>query len=371
MPDVDLAALSGPELRGLLGSARERGDAALSYEILKEMAARREPRPGVSRRRPRGEPRIVSVDLGDPTDRKDELPPMRAWRPPPKDVEAADVRVPPPPDAPGHPLGRAQAQPGPERAWPPITLLRAEDFEAMTMAAAERPAGAIPEPDRALGEPGPTVESLPAPRRHRAKRIASLAVSAAVGAAGGMGLGWFLGGMSRTPPSVTAPPEIAHAMTVTPGDLHAPASGAGGLAASPTPAPSQPLAAQAAARETELESPQPSSQEGDLSPPEPPRPPPATPAETPAARTNACTSEPTAADRTICGDPELRRLQRQLRQAYADALEAHRDKALLRQRQLAWREARNAITDPERLAFAYEQRIQQLKAATADARKHR
>jgi uncharacterized protein len=95
------------------------------------------------------------------------------------------------------------------------------------------------------------------------------------------------------------------------------------------------------------------------------------PTETPAATTNACTSEPTAADRTICGDPELRQLQRELQQAYAEALEAHRDKALLRERQLAWREARNSITDPERLASTYEQRIQKLKAATADARKQR
>ena len=67
----------------------------------------------------------------------------------------------------------------------------------------------------------------------------------------------------------------------------------------------------------------------------------------------------------------MRRLQRELRLAYAEALAAHRDKARLRERQLAWRDARNAIADPARLAVVYEQRIQKLKAATADARRRR
>ena len=42
MPQVNLTNASGQELRQLLDSSRRRGDAALSYTILQEMAARRE-----------------------------------------------------------------------------------------------------------------------------------------------------------------------------------------------------------------------------------------------------------------------------------------------------------------------------------------
>jgi uncharacterized protein len=94
-------------------------------------------------------------------------------------------------------------------------------------------------------------------------------------------------------------------------------------------------------------------------------PPPAPPAHHEA---DACAAQPTPADRAICGDPQLRELQRQLRQAYNEALEAHEDRALLRQRQLAWASARDAVTDPDRLLELYEQRIRKLNAATAAAR---
>jgi uncharacterized protein YecT (DUF1311 family) len=92
-------------------------------------------------------------------------------------------------------------------------------------------------------------------------------------------------------------------------------------------------------------------------------------AETPA--TNGCAAQLTPADRTICGDPELRGLQRQLRQAYNEALEAHEDRALLRQRQLAWASARDTVTDSGRLARLYEERIRKLNAAAAAAREQR
>jgi uncharacterized protein len=87
--------------------------------------------------------------------------------------------------------------------------------------------------------------------------------------------------------------------------------------------------------------------------------------------TNACAAQPTPADREICASPELRRLQRELRRAYAEALQAHQDRALLRQHQLAWRDARNGVSDPGRLAKLYEQRIRKLNAATAEARRQR
>jgi len=82
-----------------------------------------------------------------------------------------------------------------------------------------------------------------------------------------------------------------------------------------------------------------------------------------------CAAEPTPADRAICSDPQLQRLQRELRQAYNEALEAHQDRALLRQRQLAWASSRDPVTDSERLAQLYEQRIRKLNAATVEARR--
>jgi uncharacterized protein len=86
-----------------------------------------------------------------------------------------------------------------------------------------------------------------------------------------------------------------------------------------------------------------------------------------AAADSACGAAATPADRTICADPKLRGLQAELRKAYAEALSVHEDRALLRQRELAWRDARNTVTDPAELARLYKQRIEKLRAATADA----
>src|SRR4051794_28863172 len=104
MPEVNLATMSGPELRRLLNSCRERGQAALSYQILQEMAARREKRPRrglIPARRP-AEPRIVALDLGDPREASDDLPPMPKWRPPPQ-AKAATPGAPKAPAAPKPP----------------------------------------------------------------------------------------------------------------------------------------------------------------------------------------------------------------------------------------------------------------------------
>jgi uncharacterized protein len=82
-----------------------------------------------------------------------------------------------------------------------------------------------------------------------------------------------------------------------------------------------------------------------------------------------CAGAGTPADRAICGDAELEKLQRDLRKAYAAALDAHADRAVLRQRQLAWRDARSDVSDRRRLAALYGERIRKLNAATADARR--
>jgi uncharacterized protein YecT (DUF1311 family) len=109
---------------------------------------------------------------------------------------------------------------------------------------------------------------------------------------------------------------------------------------------------------------------------EPPPPPPieekaAEPEVARAEPPTACHGAGTPADRAICEDPGLQRLQKALQQAYADALAAHQDRATLRQRQLAWRDARNEVADPARLARMYEARIRKLNAAAAEARRER
>lgn len=85
----------------------------------------------------------------------------------------------------------------------------------------------------------------------------------------------------------------------------------------------------------------------------------------------ACATQQTPADRVICSDPKLQKLQRELQRAYAQALAAHEDRALLREHQLAWRAERDEIADPDRLARFYEDRIRKLNAATADAERQR
>jgi uncharacterized protein YecT (DUF1311 family) len=85
----------------------------------------------------------------------------------------------------------------------------------------------------------------------------------------------------------------------------------------------------------------------------------------------ACGGQPTPADKIICQTPSLQRLQKQLRQAYADALDAHQDRDLLREHELAWRDARSPVTEPDKLARLYEERIRKLNAAAAEARAER
>ena len=76
MLNVDLSTLRGQELRQLLDTTRRRGDAAVTYEILQEMAVRRERGEPEQRRglfgpkRP-AEARVIELNLGDPLDPKD------------------------------------------------------------------------------------------------------------------------------------------------------------------------------------------------------------------------------------------------------------------------------------------------------------
>ena len=92
MPQINLSTLSGAELRQMLDASRRRGDAVQSYQVLQEMAARREApmgRGGFLRRRP-AEPRLIPVEADELAD-DDDLPPLPTWRRP----ELADAAPPP------------------------------------------------------------------------------------------------------------------------------------------------------------------------------------------------------------------------------------------------------------------------------------
>lgn len=309
---LDLTSLSAAELRSLLDSARDRGQAAQSYQILQEMARRREGGPKPRGRRRGTEPRIIDLDLGDPLDRRDE------------DDHLAMPEPPPPAD--GNPEG--------------------DPLAGLTLAAPPPPAPPK-RPRERRGPPG----------------LVLFAAGASVGVAAGVALAMWSGvGPSRAlTPAAPAPVEVA---AVQPPAALTPAVAE---MAPPPPLPVETAAPDAPAPDrldVVLTSPDASDAAEDAgATAETPEPPP--------AEADACAAAPTPADRAICADPALQRLQRDLRQAYAEALDAHADRSLLRQRQLAWRDARNEVEDPVRLAGLYEQRIRKLAAATADAKRQR
>lgn len=316
MLEVDLSTLRGPELRRLLDATRERGQAAQSYQILQEMAARRERRarggarallPG---RRP-AEPRVIEVDLGDPIERRDEPPPLASWGPPPPASEAAASSQP-------------RTEPGARRSrWPGagfaagVTVGVAVGWWAGTAREPSRP----PSPPAAAALPAVALQSPPSPAP-----VAPIAEPepAAQDAAAELA--------AAAPPSM---PETGASSPDTPNVAQ------DATAIVTAPAEPEPAAMKPASQVARLAG----------------------------GAARDCAAEPTPADQAICADPRLQHLQRRLRLAYAEALAAHEDRALLRQRQLAWRTARNTISEPDRLAQAYEQRIRKLNAATAAARR--
>lgn len=305
---LDLTSLSVPELRSLLDSARDRGQAAQSYQILQEMARRREGDPKHRGRRRPAEPRIIELDLGDPLDRRDE-----------DDLLAM-------PDPP----------------------------------AAEPDACADPLAGLTLANPWPAPPPKPPHARRGPPGVVVFAAGASVGVAAGVALALWTGvGPSQAlTPAAPASVEVAAvqppaALTPAVAELAPPPTHPVETAAPDAPAPDRldvvltsPDAGEDAGATTET-------------------------SEPPAAEPDVCASEPTPADRAICADPALQRLQKELREAYAAALDAHADRSLLRQRQLAWRDARSGEDDPDRLAGLYEQRIRKLAAATADAKRQR
>lgn len=359
MPQINLSSLSGAELRQRLDASRARGDATLAYEILREMEARRAAEAGRRRskagrgagRRRAGEPRIVDVDLGDPLDKGDDLPPMPHWRAPDLAAAKAAARAAEPVE---EPVGAAE----PAEVTPP----RFRTLEAPLALVEPEPAPRAAEPEiedlRMAAEPHAAARP---PRRPRAGSGHGLRIAAgfAVGITSGVALGWFAADLARESPP---PAQMAvAALAAAPPAARVEPAPEPAASALPTEMAEAPAAADAAAPAATVELELPAAE-------------PSPPVETAAVAdpgplaANGCAAEPTPADREICADPELQRLQQSLRRAYAEALDAHEDRALLRQRQLAWREARSDVTDPVRLARLYEQRIRRLDAAAAQAR---
>jgi uncharacterized protein YecT (DUF1311 family) len=353
---MNLSALSGQELRRLLDASRARGDAPLAYQILQEMAERREAREERGRsllRRP-AEPRVMALNLSD--EPEDDLPPMPNWRAPePEAVAKPEAVAEPEPE----PRRSRRSKPQP----PPVVEAEAEPPPAEVTPPRGVWDDPPPEPAEGLRLDRPERKAPREPRKFRGPPGLGFAAGIAVGAA----VGWWAAGSLQAPPSPAAPAPTPLQVAV----------------AEPPPAPAAlPVTTAAAEPAPPVETlPEPT---GGPLPPDLPETPlmspdaadaPAEPAPTvvraASSGTGACAAEPTPADREICRDPELQRLQRELRQAYAEALEAHEDRDLLRQRQLAWRDARNTVTEPDRLARLYEQRIRKLNAATAEARQER
>ena len=415
MPEVNLSTMSAPELRRLLDSTRARGEAALSYQILQEMAVRREDRGrrGLFLMRRPAKPRVIDVDLGDPLEPEDELPPLPGiWRglpPLERGAEPGASAAPPPEPEPTpsppprrSPRRETQAAPNlPPAATAPDAVVEVEPAPPLTPEPFEDEAANSWDESLELRPPEP--ESLRAPRRlGRGPAVAFAAAAAgafAVGAAAGVSLGWWVGGSTRQAASSPAAPAAAPirtaALTRRPAPARAPVvpEPVAPIAAEPEPAPEAPADPAVGTPPPDIhESSQAATDAAEVAPGtgeamELPAPPTerrkaeavrtaetartAAVARAAPAGPKACAAQPTPADREICGDPELRRLQRELRQAYAKALDAHQDRALLRQRQLAWRSDRDTVSDPQRLAMLYEQRIRKLNAATAEARRQR
>ncbi|HEX4713068.1 lysozyme inhibitor LprI family protein [Phenylobacterium sp.] len=379
----------------MLDASRRRGDAALSYQVLQEMAARRDT---AAKRRPRlkrraAEQHLVAVDLAEPVE-TDDLPPMPKWRAPP--LEPQQAASPPQREAAPAPAPVPPRRQG--RKSPPARTEASAATEPVAAAEVAPPPPAKPSQLRSLHDveaaatPEPFLLPRPAePESPRVPRRSHLQVVAvfALGITVGVGLGRWGGGIVRQAASPGAAPMRTAALAPTP--LPVPAA--------PSASEPAPASAPEAPPDAAVEPPSPDPGGGSASPSNAqelardaasraePSPPPPAPRTTDAVATaalaqpapdrpapavaNGCASARTPADREICADPSLRRLQRQLQRAYAQALEAHQDRTLLRQRQLAWRDARDTVSDPGRLARLYEQRIHKLNAATAEARRQR
>lgn len=84
---------------------------------------------------------------------------------------------------------------------------------------------------------------------------------------------------------------------------------------------------------------------------------------------NPCYDEPTAAERLVCGFPALAERHRRMLDAYQAARGAGADPLALDGAQAAWRARSANVSDRHLLADLYEERIRELRADAAAARR--
>jgi uncharacterized protein YecT (DUF1311 family) len=377
MPQVDLTALSPTELRRLLNATRERGQASQSYQILQEMAARRDRGRLLGGRRP-AEPRVIAVDLDDPLEQRasvertadeieDDIPPLPpGWVPQAPSSEAlaaagSAAQSVAPPRAPRRQRKAQPAAEPPKAPRPPPKPLAFAEATRLSPRPLPEPEP-LPHPDNFTPAFSPTVST------ERPPRIARW--SGAIFAAGvglGVASGWWAGGVTR---DLMQRDAAQHFAAVAPAPHVAPvASRLEAAAAAPAATQLAEASEPATQRVSEPQAPPPVSPQPVSAADEASADASAEVAQPEVAPARPCAAAPTPADRTICAHPRLQTLQRSLRRAYAEALQVHQDRALLRQHQLAWRETRNDVAAPDRLARLYDDRIRRLHAATADARR--
>ena len=338
MPEIDLSALSGPELRRLLKVAHARGNGSLADRLEWEIAAR-----GAGGVAPEGAlpPPPLPQDDGDEPFYRMRTPdaePLAIER----RAEVASSRTS------GLPLVGLGVVAGcllSGAAFWGLTKIDLPRFDlaklmerppapaprAMTVRPAPVPAAAPPGADQVAAAlaPGPfPSRPEPAPPVAQPAPPAPAPVAAAVEAV--------------APAAKLPPVEVAKAP--------------------PKPAPPKTAVAKTETPVVKKEAPPPAAIKLAKAEPAPPRKP-------PPAR-DAC-GRATPADRLVCGDLGLRLLDVELKEAYIRALNARADPVTLGRDQAAWRHARDGVSDPDRLEGLYDQRIRELDAVAAAARSGR
>jgi hypothetical protein len=353
MPGIDLSTLNGPDLRRLLKIAHSRNDGALADKLEWEIASR-----GAGIGRPGGPfPPPADDDADEPAfpmaasdpepfvlePRAQEPAPARSglvllsvgvlagcllsgsvfWGLQRMDRSPALGRAPPP-------APRAMAVRRAAPAPPPPALAQPG---ADQVAAALAPGPFPPRPELIAPQPEP-VAPIPAP---------TAPVEAVV-------------------PPVTPPVEVAtEEPPPKPARTERAAKKAAALEkqASLKKSAAKQVATRAARTERTARSPPPTVRLAK-----------AEPAAHKSTARDPCTRS-TPADRLVCRDLSLRLIDLELREAYVRALNARADPAIVDAGQAAWRRTRDKVSDPDRLARLYNQRIRELEAATAAARASR
>jgi uncharacterized protein YecT (DUF1311 family) len=310
MLGIDLSTLSRPELQRLLKVTLERGDGALAERLEWELESRGKG----------GGRRMVPV------------------APPPQDDPDEDD---PDEEESGETLDEAAAEVI-EPDVKPFTL------EPLTL----EPIGREP--------------TAPRPASGRGGLLL-LVLGLVAGCLISGGVFWGLGWMDRSPPAQSAQAPTLRAMVASPLELAPP----------PRPEPA-PVAPDAAPLVPAMKPPvevatKAAPPEETIAKKEPPSRPPPTVRLAEAdvttrkpVKSGAC-ARSTPADRLVCNDLSLQLFDLQLQDAYRRALNARVDPTVVGEGQEAWRRVRDEVSDPQRLAHLYNERIQELDAATSAA----